>query len=171
MAQGDITKVQGNAHVDTTSKTVSYTELTYIEGIDGELHEIDQLGKTIGLTDEDKSDHPDIHVGISNHLVDTDFVLASDYPDGVLSTIVGRVSIDDATLGLITYEEIAIVTDGGIDYRISITPIQIVPAFPSNFGGYGFTDQSQLPAVVAETTNLMWTTEVSNAYIAAQPSN
>ncbi len=171
MAQGDITKVEQDAVVDLATKNVSYVEETFIEGENGELHIIDRDTIIIGLTDEDKSYHPSIHVGISNHLLDTDFVLASDYPNGVLSTIVGRVSIDDATLGLITYEEIAIVTDDGTDYRISITPIEIVPAFPSQFGGYGFTDQSLLPAEVAQTTALMWTTEVSNAYIAAQPEN
>ncbi len=171
MAQGDITKVEKDAVVDLATKDVSYVEETFIEGENSELHIIDRDTIIIGLKDTNKSEHPDIHRMISEHLLATDYVLASDYPDGVLSTTIGGINIDDPALGVITYEEISNITDDGVTYTISVTDIEIVPAFPSNFGGYSYTDQSALPELIQMVTSLMWTTEVSNAYIASQPEN
>ncbi len=189
MAKGDITTDHKRQVVNIETGVVQYNELTFIEGENGELHRIGVSPKSIQpavlnadneWVASDISDHPDNVQDFVKNIIKTEHVHAYKIsqgfvnPTGIERKIADNVIVVNASLGIIEYTEITITVDlAEVELaRTSEKQVKIVPAFPSNFGGYSYTDKNDYPdGNLQDVLDIVWTDAVRQAYIAAQPEN
>ncbi len=181
MAQGDITTRQEDVEVNLHNAEIDYNIITYIEGPGGNLYAIDSDAKHVKpanltgnewVVNTDTDHHKDItdlrdylatNARVQQYIIDNGFVFVG----ATITHVIEDITTKDADLGIITY-----ITNDYLTDENDITWLwgnqgttELVPASPSEFGGYSFTDQSQLPDEVKPLANSLWTTEITQAYI------